>query len=86
MWNFIIGPLTTVAKTENILKDSRDSIPSPLVKIQIMGGKVCMRRKGKTLLCIVNIFFCFQKFVYITQECFELLPQVNFPTNNLNFE
>jgi hypothetical protein len=32
------------------------------VKIQIIGGKVCLRCKGKTLL-----------------------PQVNFPTNNLNF-
>ena len=29
--------------------------------------------------------FCFQKFVDITQQCFALLPQVNFPANNLNF-
>ena len=29
--------------------------------------------------------FCFQKFVVIPQQCFALLPQVNFPTNNLNF-
>ena len=43
-------------KVENILKGSLDSIssPSPLVKIQIMGGKVCLRCKGKTLLGIVN--------------------------------
>ena len=41
---------------ENILKGSLDSIPStsPSVKIQIMGGKVCLRCKGKTLLGIVN--------------------------------
>ena len=29
--------------------------------------------------------FCFQKFVDITQQCFALLPQVNFTANNLNF-
>ena len=38
---------------EKILKGSLDSIPSPSpsVKIQIMGGKLC---KGKTLLGVVN--------------------------------
>ena len=41
-------------KVENILKGSPDSIPSPSVKIQIMGGKVCLRCKGKTLLEVVN--------------------------------
>ena len=43
-------------KVENILKGSLDSIPSPppSVKIQIMGGKVCLRCKGKTLLGVVN--------------------------------
>ena len=43
-------------KVEKILKGSLDSIspPSPSVKIQIKGGKVCLRRKGKTLLGIVN--------------------------------
>ena len=43
-------------KVEHILKDSLDSIPSPSpsVKIQIMGGKVCLRCKGKTLLGVVN--------------------------------
>ena len=46
-------------KVEKILKGSLDLIssPSPSVKIQIMGGKVCLRRKGKTLLDIVNILF-----------------------------
>ena len=36
--------------------DSLDSISSssPSVKIQIMGGKVCWRCKGKTLLGVVN--------------------------------
>ena len=46
----------SLRKVEMILKDSLDSIPStsPSVKIQIMGGKVCLRCKGKTLLGIVN--------------------------------
>ena len=44
------------SKVEKILKGSLDSIPSPSpsVKIQIMGGKVCLRCKGKTLLGVVN--------------------------------
>ena len=43
-------------KVEKILKGSLDSIPSPSasVKIQIVGGKVCLRCKGKTLLGVVN--------------------------------
>ena len=48
-----------------------------------MGGKVCLRCKGKTLLGVVN--FENKKFVDIIQQCFALLPQVNFPANNLNF-
>ena len=43
-------------KVVKVLKGSLGLIssPSPLVKIQIMGGKVCLRYKGKTLLGIVN--------------------------------
>ena len=50
---------TDLSKVEKILKGSLDSIPSPspLVKIQIMGRKVCLRGKGKTLLGIVNKLF-----------------------------
>ena len=74
-------------KVENILKGSLDSTPSPSpsVKIQIMGGKVCLRCKGKILLGIVNKLLKTKKFVDITQQCFTLLPQINFPANNLNF-
>ena len=70
-------------KVEKILKGSLDSIPSPSpsVKIQIMGGKVCLRCKGKTLHCQQT--FGNKKFVDITQQCFALLPQANFPANNL---
>ena len=44
--------LSFYSKIEKILKGSLDSIPlpSPSVKIQIMGRKVCLRCKGKTLL------------------------------------
>ena len=43
-------------KVEKILKGSLVSIPSPSpsVKSQFMGGKVCLRCKGKTLLVVVN--------------------------------
>ena len=43
-------------KVEKILKGSLDSIPSPspTVKIQIMGGKVCLRCKGKTFPGVDN--------------------------------
>ena len=43
-------------KVEKILDCILDSVPSPSpsVKIQIMGGKVCLRCKGKTLLGVVN--------------------------------
>ena len=43
-------------KVEKIYEDSLDSIPSPSpsVEIQIIGGKVCLKCKGKTLLGVVN--------------------------------
>ena len=45
-----------VLKVEKILKGSLNSIPSPSpsVKIQTIGGKVCLKCKGKTLLGVVN--------------------------------
>ena len=51
-----------IFKVKKILKGSLDSIPSPSpsVKIQIMGGKVYLRCKGKTLLGIVNKLFTFK--------------------------
>ena len=58
---WVLSPMILVIykmfrKVENILKGSLDLIPSPSssVKIQIMGGKVCLMCKGKTLLGIVN--------------------------------
>ena len=44
------------SKVENILKGSLDPITSPStsVKVQIMGWKICLRYKRKTLLGLVN--------------------------------
>ena len=46
------------SKVEKILKGSLDLIQSPSlsVKIQIIGGKACLRCNGKTLLGIINKF------------------------------
>ena len=43
-------------KVEKILKGNLDSIlsPSPSMKIQVMGGKICFRYKGETLMGVVN--------------------------------
>ena len=59
-------------KLKHILKGNLDSIPSPSpsVKIQIMGGKVCLRCKGKTLLDVVN------KHLKTKTQSFALLPQI----------
>ena len=72
---------------ENILKGSLDSIPShsPSVKIQIMGGKVCLRCKGKILLGLVNKLLKTKKNLDNAQKYFAFTPQANFPAHNLNF-
>ena len=74
-------------KVEKFLKGSLDSIPSPSpsVKFQIMGGKVCLGCKGKTLLDVVNKLLKTKSLLTFTQQCFALLPQLNFTANNLNF-
>ena len=59
-------------KVKKILKGSQDSIPSPSEEIQIMGGKVCLRCKGKALLGVVNKLLK-KKFVDIAQQWFALL-------------
>ena len=68
---------------KKILKGSLDSIssPSPSEKIQAMGGKICLRHKGKTLLGIVN------KFLY-SKVCWKhpaMFCLYTFPAHNLNF-
>ena len=46
--------IKSTSKVEKILKGCLDLIPSPSVKIQTVGGKVCLRCKGKRLLGVVN--------------------------------
>ena len=50
-----------------------------------MGRKVCLRCKGKTLTGIVNKLLKIKSLLTSPSQCFALLPQVNFPANNLNF-
>ena len=57
LWKLIIcNDRNLVSKVEKVLKGSLDSIPSASasVKIEIMGRKVCLMCKGKTLLGVVN--------------------------------
>ena len=70
------------SKVEKILKGCLASIPSPSpsLKIQIMGGKVCLKCKGKTLLLKTKSLLTLPSNVLPYY-----LPQVNFPANNLNF-
>ena len=58
-WLYNILPDIDASKVKKIIEDSLNSIPSPLpsVKIEIMGGKVGLRCKGKTLLGVVNKSF-----------------------------
>ena len=71
-------------KVETMLKGSLDLVlsPSPSVKIQIISRKVCFRCKGKTLLGDVNKILKQKGLLIIPSN---VLPQVNFPANNLNF-
>ena len=59
-------------KLENILKHSLYSIPSPSVKIQIMGGKVGLRCKYKTLLDVVNKLFTLES---LLKKSSNVLPE-----------
>ena len=80
------GTAEKTIKVENILKGNLDLIssPSPSVKLLIMGRKICLRHKGKTLLDTQQTF-CIQKFVDNAQQCFAFTTQANFPAINLNF-
>ena len=81
-WAIWVVILREIFKVEKILIGSLDSIPSfsPSVKIQIMGGKGVKAIDG----CCQQIFE-YKNFVVNVQQCFALLPQVNFPAHNLNF-
>ena len=58
------------SKVKTIWKDSLDLIPSPSVKIQIIGGKVFSKGNNAK-------HFCFQKFVDNTQQSFAFTTKVN---------
>ena len=76
-----------VGKVKKILKGSLDLIPSPSVKIQITGVKVCLWCKGKKLLSIVNKLLKTKHLLTSSSNAlpYQLLPQVNFPANDFNF-
>ena len=74
-----------VGKAEFFLKGSLCLIPSSSVEIQIMARKVCLRCEGENIAGHCQQTFENKNFVDITQQCFALLPQVNFPANNSNF-
>ena len=69
-------------KVEKILKGSLDLIPSPSpsMKIQILGRKVCLRCKGLCQQTFEN-----KKFFDNARQCFAFTPQANFLAHNLNF-
>jgi hypothetical protein len=64
-------------KVDKILKGVQHLIPSPspTVKIQIMGGKICLSCKGKKLLGVVNKRLKTKCFTTSHLKCFALLPQ-----------
>ena len=64
------------SKVEKILKGSLESIPSPSVKIQFMGGKVCLRCKGKTLLGVVNKFLKTKSLLTSPRNVLPFVPEV----------
>jgi hypothetical protein len=70
------------SKAEKILKVSLDSIPSSSVKIQIMGGKVCLRCNGKTLLGVVNKLLKTKSLLTLPSN---VLP-LNLSHHNLNLQ
>ena len=73
-------------KVENILKGSRDSIIShlPSVKIQIIGGKICLRCKCETLLGVVNKLLKTKSLLMTPCNVLPVMSQANFPDHNLN--
>ena len=66
-------------KVEKILKGNLNSVPSPSVKIQIMGGKVYLTCKGKTFAGCCQQTFENKKFVDNTQQCFAFISQTFLP-------
>ena len=72
-------------KVKKILKGSLGLVLTPSVKIQIWAGKFSLGVKVKHCWALSTNFWK-QKGCWHQQQCFALLPQVHFPTNNLNFQ
>ena len=75
-------PLSLIqGKVEKILKGSLDSIPSPSpsVKIQIIGGQICLRCKGKTLQGDINKLFVFKSLLATPSKVLLLHFKQTFP-------
>ena len=70
-----------IVKIEKILKGCLDLIPSPspFVKIQIMGGKLWLRCKDKTLLGVVNKLFVFKSLLTTPRNVLPLRLNLTFP-------
>ena len=68
-----------ISKVEKIFKGSLDSMPSPSVKIQIMGKEVCLRCKDKTLLGIVNKLLKTKSLLTTPSNVLPLGPKQIFP-------
>ena len=75
--SIVMSPYKNVHRIEKILEDSLDTISSPSVKIQIMGGKESLGCKGKTLLGVANKLLKTKHF----QQCFAFTPEANFPAH-----
>jgi hypothetical protein len=69
-------------KVDFFKKGSLDSMPSPspFVKIQIMGGKVCFKVLGKTLLGVVNKLFVFKSLLTRPGNVLTLHLKQTFPS------
>ena len=76
-----IAALIILFKVEIFVKGSLDLIPSPSpsVKIQIMGGKVCFKFLGKTLLGFVNKLFVFKSLLTTLSNVLPLHLKQTFP-------
>jgi hypothetical protein len=56
------------------------------VKIQIIGGKLCLPQARQNITGRYQQTFEHKKFVDHAQQCFAFTPQTNFPAHNLNFQ
>ena len=76
-----VATALNACNVEKILKGSLNSFssPSPSLKIQIMGGKVCLRCKGKTLLGIVNKLLKIKSLLTMSSNVLPLNLKQTFP-------